>query len=667
MDKEQAKAEAKGYLEEYLQKKGIDTKKNFRCLAPGHTDKHPSMSYVSRDRYGNGPYCYCHTCHAKYDIFDLVGMDFNLSDIKEVFNKTYEMYDIKVDSPGRSNQPEKKTPEKATEEKPRADKTSMEQIKYNDYIESCKKRIEEKKPSEYLKKRGISMELAKKFSLGYDDKKAYLEENEDGQGKYTIWEALIIPTGANSYVARNIKEDSKGSRYRKIGASNILNVSALWNSEQPIFVAEGEIDAISIMSVGGVAIGLGSVANYHKLISVVKENKPTQPLILALDNDTNGIKTEDELAKELKEIGIPFYRHSLYGVSKDANEALLVDGEVFKKKVEEAIASVNAETKEEKETEKEKHLKESASYYIEDFFKKISERADTPATSTGFINLDEILDGGLYPGLYIMGAISSLGKTTFMLQMADNIAKNGQDVIFISLEMARTELMAKSISRLTYQNDNDQYHRNAKTTRGITTGSRYKHYTDKEKQHINASVNEYAEYAKHIFIYEGMGNIRAEEVRKVVEKHVSVMGTKPVVIIDYLQILAPSDVRASDKQNMDKTVLELKRLSRDIQIPVIAISSFNRESYKNDGSYSKGEVQMADFKESGAIEYSADVLIGLQFQNAGGEYSEKTEKSQDIRKIELVVLKNRNGRAWVSARYDYNPKYNLFIDTSQNL
>ena len=68
-----------------------------------------------------------------------------------------------------------------------------------------------------------------------------------------------------------------------------------------------------------------------------------------------------------------------------------------------------------------------------------------------------------------------MGKTTFILQIADQIAQQKQDVLIFSLEMARTELMAKSISRLTIELCEDS--KNAKTTRGITTGSKYAKYS----------------------------------------------------------------------------------------------------------------------------------------------------------------------------------------------
>lgn len=61
----------------------------------------------------------------------------------------------------------------------------------------------------------------------------------------------------------------------------------------------------------------------------------------------------------------------------------------------------------------------------------------------------------LYPGFYVLGAVSSLGKTTFMHQMADQIAYAGQEVLFFSLEQTRLELTTKSLSRIMAQVDVD--------------------------------------------------------------------------------------------------------------------------------------------------------------------------------------------------------------------
>ena len=110
----------------------------------------------------------------------------------------------------------------------------------------------------------------------------------------------------------------------------------------------------------------------------------------------------------------------------------------------------------------------------------------------------------------------------------------------------------------------------------------------------------------------------------------------------------------SDKQAVDYNVMELKRISRDFKIPIIGISSLNRQSYKE-------KISMTSFKESGAIEYSSDILIGLQLKGVGGENFDVDEaKAKDEREIELVILKNRNGKTGVKIGYTFNPKFNSF-------
>ena len=286
----------------------------------------------------------------------------------------------------------------------------------------------------------------------------------------------------------------------------------------------------------------------------------------------------------------------------------------------------------------------------------IADSVNTLCISTGFSSLDGVLDGGLYEGLYIIGAISSLGKTTFILQIADQIARNEKDILIFSLEMARSELMAKSISRHTLQQvlnyGGDVC--NAKTSRGITTGKRYVNYNQTEKELIKISILEYEKYSHRIFIIEGIGDIGVRQIREAVKRHILYTGSKPIVIIDYLQILAPYSYRATDKQNTDRAVMELKRISRDYKTTVIGVSSFNRSNYKE-------IVTMEAFKESGAIEYSSDVLIGLQLKGVGSKDFDVIEaKKKNPRNIELIILKNRNGPVGGKLNFNYYPMFNYF-------
>ena len=441
-------------------------------------------------------------------------------------------------------------------------------------------------------------------------------------------------------------------------SSKLFNEGALTQTEKPVFIVEGELDALSIIESGGQAIGLGSIANYKQLLLLLGKVRPVHPLILALDNDEAGIRESDSLEAELQERGVLVsVANDLYGDCKDANASLLKDRESFKQRLaqeEDLAVHIGDAARNARESKYRDDV--SAGGHLQEFLDGIDNSVNTPYIPTGLDELDYILEGGLYEGLYIIGAISSLGKTTFALQIADQVAQAGQDVLIFSLEMARAELMAKSISRLTFLDvlRNGLSTRNAKTTRGITVRKRYARYSDTEKQIIFKAINDYGAYADHIFIHEGIGNIGAEQVRQTVEEHIRLTGQKPVVLIDYVQILAPFDVRATDKQNTDKAVLELKRLSRDFKIPVIGISSFNRANYSV-------AVSMEAFKESGALEYGSDVLLGLQLNGAGtGSFNVNAAKQKNPRDVELVVLKNRNGATGGTICYSYYPMFNYF-------
>jgi len=90
-------------------------------------------------------------------------------------------------------------------------------------------------------------------------------------------------------------------------------------------------------------------------------------------------------------------------------------------------------------------LKENlVSHYLEDvFIKDIDKFKSYKDRKTGFSNLDE-LTGGLYPGLYVVGAISSLGKTTFVHQIGDQLAEQGDHVLFFSLEQSRLKWLQRA-------------------------------------------------------------------------------------------------------------------------------------------------------------------------------------------------------------------------------
>lgn len=618
---------------------------------------------IARDPKTGRYHCFsCGKVHE--DVIGLWKLANEVTDDKQAFEELYNYYEMNVEQPTAWDdfQP-------AYQKQPRNERNTQERLHTNTYTQEPKTDYTDfflqanKNLGRTNYHRGLSLETLNRFKVGFVEQWKHPSVKSQN---VPLTPRLIIPTSKHSYLARDtrnlldVPENYRASYNQyskmKVGGSCLFNLGALEQDKKPVFIVEGEIDAMSITEVGGEAVGLGSISNAEQLLKRLQNRKPKQPLILALDNDNSGQEATERLAKGLTELGIPFYRCNPYGRSKDANSALLENKDLFGGAIFTAIKEALEATGKALEAQKEEYRKTATDNYLQGFIDGITDSVNTPYIPTGFPKLDEILDGGLYEGLYFLGAISSLGKTTLALQIADQIAEEGTDVLIFSLEMARYELMAKSISRLTIldvlQNNGEM--RNAKTTRGITTGTRWQNYSKTEIELIQRAITAYGAYAGNIYIQEGIGNIGAEQVKEAVQKHISLTGKKPVVLIDYVQILAPADIKASDKQNTDKAVLELKRISRDFKIPVIGISSFNRDSYKN-------AVSMEAFKESGALEYGSDVLIGLQLKGAGTkDFKVDEAKQKNPRDIELVILKNRNGATGKKVDYNYYPMFNYF-------
>lgn len=517
----------------------------------------------------------------------------------------------------------------------------------------------------YLKGRGLTLETMRRFSLGYSAD----EYNKPLKKRLA---SIVIPyPDANYYVTRPINE--KAYDKPKGSSEPLFNQGALYGGAEAVFIVEAQLCAISIEQEGGAAIALGG-AGITRLANQLKE-KPTQAaLVLALDNDETGQEKTATAAEKLTAAGVYHLQANIAGRYKDPNERLQHDAPGLRAAIKEAIEAALSARNADERAKADEYQAETAAAFIQAFTDGIAASIDTPAIPTGFKGLDDLLEGGLYEGLYIIGAISSLGKTTFALQVIDQIAASGHDVIVFSLEMARYELMAKSISRLTFEAHQAQGLPlgAAKTTRGITTGKRYANYNDTEMRLIERATKDYAEISRRIWIKEGIGELGVQQVREAVQRHITLTGRKPVVLIDYLQILAPYNERYTDKQNTDKAVLELKRISRDNKIPIIGISSFNRDNYT-------APVNMAAFKESGAIEYSSDVLMGLQY--TGMDYQEgEADKAREKRirelikdneaaakagkgvAIDLKVLKNRNGGRGTSKPLTFYPMFNCFAE-----
>lgn len=321
--------------------------------------------------------------------------------------------------------------------------------------------------------------------------------------------------------------------------------------------------------------------------------------------------------------------------------------------------------------------------------------------ATGFTELDRKLDGGFLGGnLIVLGAISSLGKTTFALQIADQIAAQKKDVLIFSLEMSKNELNAKSISRNTFKltdagvdrkgerkkTDRQKYRLTmSDILRGRVGGIAFGQGTDEKGKLFYEALAETQKLNDHLFIIRD-NDVDLDKITAYIDAHIEAGRQRPFVIIDYLQIIkAREEARTTDKRLLtDDDVNRLKDLAVKRDIPILLISSFNRNSYLE-------PVSMGSFKESGTIEYSSDTLIALQYSgmqyqkhwytnNNGTKkkvYESKIEHDTRVRQlaekmdedgaagaflpIDVVLLKNR-GISKGKLLFEFCPKYNVFYE-----
>ena len=596
---------------------------------------------MSIDPHGDGTQLKCFKCGFYGDIVDLYQQQ-NACDVGAAFTALYDRFGITIenDRAERPTEPRKEAQRAnipPAQEKPAEGLTEATEGKpdFTDYYKSCKEHITDPAAQAYLTFRGLSNDTAARYWLGYDPATGY----------------LIIPAARSFYIARNTDTTAK-MRYRNpTGVSiELFNLKALYNdAARPVFITEGAIDALSIIEAGGEAVALNSTSNTRKLLEQISKQRTRSTLILCLDTDDAGKKAAATLAEGLRELNIAYTTADICGQGKDPNEALTTSRAAF---IEAVAAAERGTTKPDNTAD---YIRRSMAAEIEGL------RAQSDR-KTGFPNLDAEA-GSIYAGLYVVGGISSVGKTTFISQIADQMAAQGQHVLFFSMEQSRLEMVSKSIARQTAKDDPDR----AVSSLQIRTGAK--------GDNISRATAEYLQnVGDRVSIIEGNFNCTVGFISEYTKAYIARNGgIKPVIVIDYLQVLkAEKDPETGrkmtdTKQIVDHNVTELKRLSRSLELPIFVISSVNRSNYLT-------PIDFEAFKESGGIEFTADVVWGLQLAVIHDELfngdpktkvKEKREKVAAAkeampRDIELVCLKNRYGKSRYAAQFTYYPQYDFF-------
>lgn len=304
-----------------------------------------------------------------------------------------------------------------------------------------------------------------------------------------------------------------------------------------------------------------------------------------------------------------------------------------------------------------------ADYLNEDFQNDIEKCGEV--WSTGFECLDNAW-GGLRAGLTVLGAAPGSGKTTLAWQMADHIAKDGGYVIYFTIEQTYIEMACKSLARYAaledYKKHGFEKNPAALCASDIMIGVTSSLVEKAKEKYIHDVGN-------RIRVVEGMFETSVDDIVRYVKDYISRYNVKPVVFIDYLQILE-SDTEQPIRQSIDKSVKKLRRLAMN-GFPVVVISSFNRANYYLTGDFES-------FKESGGIEFTADRVCTMELSciqnfddtSMGVNQRRKTVKAEQRktpRNIRFCWHKNRGGVATGECNFRYYPAHNLFEDAKKQL
>lgn len=269
---------------------------------------------------------------------------------------------------------------------------------------------------------------------------------------------------------------------------------------------------------------------------------------------------------------------------------------------------------------------------------------------TGFANIDAKMRN-FQPCLGLLVASSSAGKTSFAIQLGDQLAQQGENVIFIGYETPKIEVLARMLSR---------------RMKLLDTSSTFSAYDIMCNEAHNDPIFQQAfkEITNNTQLNFRMWNPTSSEgipwiinqLNQTIKSEPHLR--KPFVIIDYVQIIPHN---GDIKSMLDKEIPKLKQFQMETNCTILLISSTSRSNYFR-------SLSLDSAKESGVLESSANLVWALQYsildkQTTDPLTGEEVEdyKRQAVRQMTLKCLKQRHGEDF-DVYLDYHPKFELFVE-----
>ncbi|MBE5733885.1 MAG: replicative DNA helicase [Clostridiales bacterium] len=329
-----------------------------------------------------------------------------------------------------------------------------------------------------------------------------------------------------------------------------------------------------------------SSANYQRYLDIVTRDSLLRRLI------KGSAEIIDECKKSVdKTSALSFAEKTVYDISNDADTSEMVK-----------IGSVLPDV-------------------MSKFDQLTNDKTSLKGIKTGFKGLDNLINGLHNSDLMILAARPAVGKTSFAMNIVENVAMQGYSCAVFSLEMGKEQLTERMLCSVA----------------GVSMENAKKGKMNKTEWLKIAKAREKLSNAK-IFI-DDSAVIRPRELISKCRRLKSRFGLD-FVMVDYMQLMTPDKTRNSDSRQNEITDISrnLKILAKEINVPVLALSQLSRAVETR-----KGRPQLSDLRESGAIEQDADIVMFIHRPDKSATEKEIAEGKVQKNVAEILVEKHRSG------------------------
>ncbi|MBO5230939.1 MAG: replicative DNA helicase [Clostridia bacterium] len=259
--------------------------------------------------------------------------------------------------------------------------------------------------------------------------------------------------------------------------------------------------------------------------------------------------------------------------------------------------------------------------------------------TTGYSDLDKVLTGLNRSDLILIGARPAMGKTSFALNLARNVAALGKrKVLFFSLEMTKEQLAMRVLGTEARVSSMKMRNGNISQDEWIRLGM------------ATSALNDCELY------FDDTSSITVPEMKAKTRR----LGGVECVIIDYLGLIKGSTRTENRVQEVSEITRNLKMMAKDLNIPVICCAQLSRGT---EGRGKSHRPQLSDLRESGSIEQDADIVMMLyrpDYYKGEREDDEPEEQKQDANIAEVIVVKNRHGETG-TVEFVFDGEHTLFL------